>query len=395
MPVVLQKAKELLLRFAKKSIDIFSTYNSSVIIRRKKNLSNIDSRYVCQFTIELLTRQAGGFRGTADRLSEVLGADSKINYSASSICEARKKFPAELFLELNKALIEETPSQNNFWQGRRLFAIDGSKIVLPKGLEKYGFKPERKQSHYPMGRLSCLYEVGTQLIHDISLNSHCDERKAAISHFSTLSTDDVVIYDRGYFSFNLLAVHRQNKNDFVMRFSEKTGVRELEDFIQKNIDKKSSQSTVKIAPVGANTKRKLAKDFPSEKQEFLVRLIKYTYDTKPYYLITSLVNKNDFPRKLFPDLYHSRWGVEETYKQLKVYLLRKEFHSACLRTVCQEVYASALVANMSRVLTLSIEEEKMDSKKKSSLCGIEQDFTVASQQVIRLFSNDNVRDFTI
>ena len=129
MAVILRKTKDLLLRFAKKSVAIFSSYNSSVIIRRKKNSSNIDSRYLCQFTIELLTRQAGGFRGAADRLSEVLGSDSKINYSASSICEARKKFPADLFLELNKALIEEIPPQNGFWQGKRLFAIDGSKLI--------------------------------------------------------------------------------------------------------------------------------------------------------------------------------------------------------------------------------------------------------------------------
>lgn len=395
MATIPQTAQELLLTFATKASSIFLDYDNTIIQRRKKDGSNIDSKYVCQFTIELLTRQAGGLRGTADRLAETLEVDATLTYAASSICEARKKFSSKLFLDLNQALLDELSFQTNFWQGRRLFAVDGSKIVLPKLLEKSGFKPEKKESHYPMGLLSCLYEVETQLIHDISLNNHGNERKAAIAHFHKLSADDIVIYDRGYFAFNLLAAHRQNKHDFVMRFSEKTGVKELEEFIRENADQESAQSTVRISPASAQSKKKLAKDFPSEDKEFLVRLIKYVYDGKPYYLITSLLNMKIYPKSCFSDLYHSRWGVEEAYKQLKVYLLKKEFHGNCHTTVRQEIYASVLVANMSRTLALFIEKEKSASKKKFSYSTRERDFRMAGKQIIRLFNNHSMCHFIV
>lgn len=395
MNAVLKSAQELFLDFSAKASNVFSFYDSNVIQRRKKNSSNIGARYICQFTIELLNRQAGGYRGTADRLAELLGKDVLLSYSASSICEARKKFPSQIFLDLNKILLDKTSSlQEGLWFGRRLFAIDGSKIVLPKNLEKSGFKAERKESHYPMGRLSCLYQVGTQFIHDISLQSHCNERRSALDHFDKLASGDITVYDRGYFSFNLLAAHRAAHHDFVMRFSESTGISAFEDFIQKNKTQDSADKIVKISPVGANTKKKIARDFPSENQEFSVRLIKYTHAGKPYYLVTSIDDKKVYPRKVFADLYHSRWGVEEAYKQLKVFLLKKEFHSNCYQTVCQEIYASVLVINMSRALTFLIEIEKSAPKKKSEDAAT-QDFEVASKQVIRLLSNENLRNISL
>jgi hypothetical protein len=398
MGSVLQSAQKLFANFAAEASLVFSSYDSNIIQRKKKNSSNIGAKYVCQFTIELLTRQTGGFRGTADRLAEALGQNANLTYSASSICEARKKFPAQLFLDLNEALLNQISSKESR-SGRRLFAIDGSKIVLPKQLEKAGFKTERKESHYPMGRLSCLYDVQSQLIHDVSLNNHCDERKAALAHFKSLKPGDITIYDRGYFCFFLLAAHRKASHDYIMRFSKSTGIKELEEFIVDNQSKKSTERTVTILPTGPNSKRRLAKEFPSESQEFSVRLIKYTYDSKPFYLLTSLQNRKEFPRKDFADLYHSRWGVEEAYKQIKVFLLRKEFHSSCYQTVCHEVFAAVLVTNMSRVLTLAVENEKKELKKnsKSSIeFGKErssQETKLASKQIVRLF--DDVRNSDI
>ena len=395
MAVSLKNTPELLLNFSTKAEKIFSAYNTSIIQRLKKDSNNIDSKYICQFTIELLTRQAGGLRGAADRLAEVLETDSTLTYSASAICKARKKFPPQLFLDINQSLIDEVFSQKNLFKKRRLFAIDGSKIVLPKQLEKSNFKTEKKESHYPMGRLSRLYEIETQLIHDVSLNSHCDERKAAIGHFHRLCADDILIYDRGYFSFHLLAAHRKHQLDFVMRFSEKTGVKEFENFIQESADRNTSELQVKISPVGTKSIKKIAADYPSENQEFSVRLIKYTYEDKSYYMVTSLLRDKDCPTTNFPDLYHSRWGVEEAYKQLKVYLLRKEFHGACYTTVRQEIYAAALVVNMSRILALSIEKTRMVGKKKPYCSTGDKNLKMAGQQVICLLSNNKLRHFTL
>ena len=172
----------------------------------------------------------------------------------------------------------------------------------------------------------------------------------------------------------------------------------MEAFIINNKSKKSAEKTVKIAPMGVNSKRKIAKNFPNDSQKFSVRLIKYTYNLQSYYMITSLQNKVEFPQKIFADLYHQRWGIEEAYKQLKVFLLRKEFHSSCYQTVCHEIFAATLVANMSRVLTMVVEEKNKDIKKNSKTPGntkesSAQEFQLASKQVIRLF--DDVWDCDI
>ena len=62
--------------------------------------------------------------------------------SASSLCEARAKLPEDIFIELNKTLLihwNKSFDLPNF-QGFRLFAIDGSRINVPRELLKEGYK---------------------------------------------------------------------------------------------------------------------------------------------------------------------------------------------------------------------------------------------------------------
>ena len=52
------------------------------------------------------------------------------------------------------------PLQGGLWKGHRLFAVDGSKLNLPRPLLQAGYKLPAHAAHYPQGLLSCLLYWG-------------------------------------------------------------------------------------------------------------------------------------------------------------------------------------------------------------------------------------------
>ena len=95
-----------------------------------------------------------------------------------------------------------------FLRGHRVFAVDGSKLNLPRPLLRDGYRLPSETAHYPQGLLSCLYQLRTQLPVDFDLVSHNDERRAALAHLEALAPGEVAVYDRGYYSFRLVGVGR-------------------------------------------------------------------------------------------------------------------------------------------------------------------------------------------
>jgi hypothetical protein len=136
----------------------------------------------------------------------------KSSIAPSSFCAARQKLDEAVFKRANQKILAAygDDASRYCWLGHRLFAIDGSKINLPRQLLACGYSTPGKTAHYPLGLLSCLYELKSQMPFDFDLVSHANERLCALHHLDVLQASDVVVYDRGYFSYLLLHRHVEN-----------------------------------------------------------------------------------------------------------------------------------------------------------------------------------------
>ena len=108
-----------------------------------------------------------------------------------------------------------------------MFAIDGSVLNLPQLptiISHFGGQPKCRGGKivYPMARLFALLDVGTGLIWQSSLEPDAlGEQVAAAEHLSALPANALTLYDRGYPSFFLMALHRQHGQAFCMRMPRK------------------------------------------------------------------------------------------------------------------------------------------------------------------------------
>jgi hypothetical protein len=131
--------------------------------------------------------------------------------AASAFCTARAKLDENSFKLLHAQILQHCDGlcADSQWKGHRIFAVDGSKINLPRQLIGYGYRIPSDNAHYPQGLLSCLYQLKSKIPMDFDLVPHANERALARTHLTTLSENDVVVYDRGYFSYAMLYEHTQ------------------------------------------------------------------------------------------------------------------------------------------------------------------------------------------
>ena len=91
----------------------------------------------------------------------------------AAICRARAKVSEEVFLRIHRAVLAAGPPDppHSLWLGHRTFAVDGSKLNLPRPLVASGYRTPSPTADYPQGLLSCLYRLHTRLPIDFGLHA--------------------------------------------------------------------------------------------------------------------------------------------------------------------------------------------------------------------------------
>ena len=264
---------------------------------------------------------------------------------ASSICKARARVHEDLFLDLHREILRHG-GDGGRWKGHRTFAIDGTKMNLPRPLADAGYPLPNANAHYPQGLVSCLYRLETKTPVDFSLSANADERAAALAHLDALSPGDVVVVDRGYFSFVLLHAMVSRGLHPVFRL-QRNSTAVFDDFIDGGRD----DALVRVVPK-VGTLRKLRAAFPGKQLDPVqLRLVKLTAGEDQCTLATTLTDQDRYTRDDLSGLYHGRWGIEELYKTSKIMIAVDEFHGRTERGVRQELYAHFNLIAMTRLLS--------------------------------------------
>jgi hypothetical protein len=279
-----------------------------------------------------------------EKLKLALPQNSSI--APSSFSAARQKLDEAVFKCANqKILAAYAPDTARYlWFGHRLFAVDGSKINLPRELLACGYSTPGKNAHYPQGLLSCLYQLKSQLPFDFDLASHANERLCAIGHLAVLQSDDVVVYDRGYFSYFLLHRHAQTGIHAVFRLQENSSTA-----IKAFLASSQTDSEITLLPSPQNQAEIQSQHPDLEIIPLKLRLLKYQIADSVFCLGTTLLDAQRYPLQQFPEVYHGRWGIEELYKVSKRIFIIEDFHSKSERGVKQEIFAHFVLVTLNRL----------------------------------------------
>ena len=279
-------------------------------------------------------------------------------FTNSAFTQYRNKINPEVFKYLSNNLIQEFYTENDesisLWNGFRLLAVDGSILNLPdkKSLEAiYGRTYNKSGTGVIQARASVLYDVLNRFVIDgIFTPLSTGERVLAANHLSFSKAGDLIVYDRGYPSFDAVYNHFTREIDFLMRvkisFNQVTS-----EFYQSGLE----SSIVKIYP-GKNTKhinKAYSKDAFQE-----VRLVRVELPSgEVEILMSSLLDSQRYPNSIFKDLYFLRWGVETFYDELKNKIKAEHFSGYSNQSILQDFYATLFVSNVQSLIVGEINKE--------------------------------------
>jgi hypothetical protein len=327
---------------------VAAEYDSKWRLRRRV----IDTLMLMLLIFRLVTsKNKQGYGTTIDDLwdhceSLDLALPQKGSIAPSSFCAARLKLDETVFKCANQKILAAYAADDSpyLWLGHRLFAVDGSKINLPRELLTYGYSTPAKNAYYPQGLLSCLYQLKSQLPFDFDLASHASERLCALGHLEVLQAEDIVVYDRGYFSYVLHHRHIKTGIHAIFRLQENSSSAIKAFFATPETD-------IEITWLPSSQPRsEIQSQYPDlEILPLKLRLLKYKIGDNVFCLGTTLLDAQRYPLQEFIDVYHGRWGIEELYKVSKRIFVIEDFHSKTERGVKQEIFAHFVLVTLNRL----------------------------------------------
>jgi len=296
----------------------------------------------------------------------------------STLCKARQRLgvaPVRLLFERVVHLLASAATPAAFYCGLRLMAIDGSVFDVPDSeanAKAFGYpKGGRGAGAFPQVRKLSLEEVGSHVEYAFVLKGikekDSGEKSMVAGLLRHLKAGMLLLWDRGFFSYNLWQTVQLRGCHLLARVSERYVLRPIEPL-----------------PDGSY----LAKIYPcysmrnQDRYGIKVRVIRYKLDDparagygKEHVLLSTLFDAVACPAVELIELYHKRWEIELMYDEQKTHqTARQATKPAHLRSetplgVIQEMYALSLAHYATRKLMVEAARQAEVSPLELSFVG--------------------------
>ena len=317
--------------------------------------------------------------------------DIRARTTTSAFEQQKNKLTPDMFMELFNEY-NKVDYHNPLLNDRYLlFAIDGSDFNMPyQSKSKYAirtenFKTKRKDGEpikpYSQLHANMLYNITDRTYADIVIQTENDanERVACLTILKRLKCEQnyIVLMDRGYEGFNMIEnCNRLGDNAFyVIRTKAGAGgIKEIEELPDKECDTEmvfrvttsnryyiTHKDTENIHLVNARPKKSHTKYLsPNTKyqdwdlEQFVTikcRVVKFRINNadtgkEEWEVLLTNLNRFEFPIDKMKELYHLRWDIETSFRELKYALGAVQFHSRKDDFIEMELIAHLIMFNV-------------------------------------------------
>lgn len=324
-----------------------------------------------QYIINLLLSMGGN--SIYKELLDYFKCDDDIATSSAFVQQRGKILPSALEY-LFKTFTNSFDKFKTF-RGYRLLAADGSKLNIAhndEDIDTY-IKCRNNAKGFNSLHLNALFDLCNKVYVDACVQpmKKSNESGALINmvdKFQILS-DFIIIADRGYESYNTIAHIQEKEGKYVIRIKDKNSngiasalnLPSSEEF-DTNIDLKLTRSLTKerksnphIYKLIRNT-CKLDYLEPKSKDFYPIsfRILRFKISDDTYETILTNLDSNEFSLKDIKELYHMRWGIETSFRELKYAIGLVNFHSKKVDYIVQEVFAKLTMYNFCEIITLNV-----------------------------------------
>jgi hypothetical protein len=275
--------------------------------------------------------------------------------TASAYRQARQKVQPEVFVHLNAVACEEYYARYGaedevvLWHGHRVLGMDGSYLNLPDTAEtRHEFSVQTNQ--YPGAeQVQALASVLYDLRNDLGLSAALGPKQAEktplfATHLAVTRRGDVLVCDRAYADYSVMAMLLAWQCHFVIRFPRQS-------FTAVNAFWASpAQERVVILAVPMS-----ARAYVREQQlptTLRVRLMKVLLPGGEVEVLgTDLLDARRYPAAEFKTVYGWRWNHETYHDRIKNIFEIERFSGKSVQAIKQDFYGVIFLATLESILS--------------------------------------------
>ena len=345
--------------------------------------------------------------------------------TASAYEQQKAKLSPDLFLHLLREFNKTNHTHNLLDDKYEVYAIDGSDFNIPyRSGSKYAIPNPCGEGSKTISQLhgNFLYNLLDRTYEDILIQRRLqvDERSAAIDILDRLHPGHpyIVIMDRGYEGFNMIEHGNRLNGDGYYIIRVKTGlvkkgaIKEIADLPDKECDvdlsakittsnkyymlNKDKESLHKINSPKKTYKKTLKSNYArwdfGQFETVNFRAVKFKINNpetgrEEWETLVTNLNRFEFPLSRMKEMYHLRWDIETSFRELKYALGGVQFHSRKDDFVEMELLAHLIMFNaVSR--TISAVKVPQSKLKKYRYVVTFKDAVTLVRKYYRLFLKD-------
>ena len=285
----------------------------------------------------------------------------------AAYCRARAKIPAKVLQKLTIHVaqqLEDAAPDSWLWQGRRVHLVDGSTSRLPDTPENQQAFPQPARQKpgvgFPILRWVLLVSLATAAVQGLAYGPYQGKETGETALFrqlfGLLRAGDIVVADRYYCSYFLVALLRASGVDVVFRLHQ----RRKYDFrrgrrLGRNDHVVSWHKPAR--PEWLDEESYAAIPETLQMREIRVQVQEPGCRVKELIVATTLLQAEEYTASAVGELYHKRWHVELDIRSLKVTLGMDQLRCRTPAMIEKEIWAHVLAYNLVRKVAAQAAEQ--------------------------------------
>lgn len=300
--------------------------------------------------------------------------------SSSAFVQQRSKILPSAFEHIFNQFTSSFDNYKTF-NGYRLLAVDGSVLNIarnPSDLDTYISainQFDEKGCNYL--HLSAMYDLCNRIYIDASISpiKKQNERRTLVNMVerSKLGNNVIVIADRGYENYNVFAHIEQNAWKYVIRVKDITGKNcitsslklpckdEFDHIVSLKLTRKQTNEIKAHPEIYKFLPNNVIFDYLSLDKDsrnifypISFRVVRFKIAEDSYETIITNLSREEFSPETLKELYHMRWGIETSFRELKYAIGLVNFHSKKVEFISQEIFAKLTMYNFCEIITLHV-----------------------------------------
>ena len=292
--------------------------------------------------------------------------------SVSAFVQQRNKVRPEA-MELVFREFTDSFGLDSKFQGYRLLAVDGSDLRLPSNPNDAfsAIKNGENGKNYNLVHLNAMYDILNKIYVDATIQPKrgMNEHSALVSMVdrSEIQENVIALMDRGYESFNNIAHFQEKSWNYIIRAKESYGMitnlslpgdPEYDVSITLTLTRRQTKETLALIGKYPNRYRWIQphttfdyiKAKESKLYDLTFRVVRFCIADGVYETVYTNLDAVQFPSEKIKELYHLRWGIETSFKELKYAIGLSSLHGKKKEFMIQEVFSRLILYNYTSMI---------------------------------------------